>query len=220
MEKEKIYCFDFDGTLTTNDTLIEFIRYAKGNRKFFLGFLLYSPLLVLMKLHLYPNWKAKQLIFKHFFGGMSIEKFNRQCQDFSINSQHLLRQDGVRSIQKATKEGHRVFIISASIDNWVCPFFSNRGLYNVTVLGTQIEVIDGKVTGNFKGYNCYGEEKVHRICQALTRTLTNEQGVSTLSFDRTQYFIEAFGDSRGDKELLAFADKGHYKPFREPYPHK
>ena len=28
--KKKLYCFDFDGTLTTSDTLLEFIRYAKG----------------------------------------------------------------------------------------------------------------------------------------------------------------------------------------------
>lgn len=33
--------------------------------------------------------------------------------------------------------------------------------------------------------------------------------------DRSLYEIEAFGDSRGDKEMLVFADKGHYKPFRE-----
>ena len=216
MPKEKIYCFDFDGTLTTNDTLIEFIRYAKGNRKFIVGFLLYSPLLVLMKLHLYPNWKAKQLVFKHFFGGMVIEDFNQLCQDFAADNLHLLRPEGISLIQKAVNEEHQVFIISASIDNWVQPFFSQIGQKGITVLGTQIEVINGKVTGRFKSNNCYGEEKVHRICQALTHTLTNEQSVSTSSFDRTKYFIEAFGDSRGDKELLAFADKGHYKPFGKP----
>lgn len=32
-----IYAFDFDGTLTTRDTLIEFIRYAKGNASTFWG---------------------------------------------------------------------------------------------------------------------------------------------------------------------------------------
>ena len=56
----RIYAFDFDGTLTTKDTLIEFIRFSKGRVRLFLGFLLFSPLLILMKLHLYPNWKAKQ----------------------------------------------------------------------------------------------------------------------------------------------------------------
>ena len=61
--KKKIYCFDFDGTLTTSDTLLEFIKYAKGTGRFLMVFLMYSPLLVLMKLHLFPNWKAKQQIF-------------------------------------------------------------------------------------------------------------------------------------------------------------
>lgn len=53
--KKKIYCFDFDGTLTTSDTLLEFIKYAKGRGRFLMVFLMYSPLLVLMKLHLYPT---------------------------------------------------------------------------------------------------------------------------------------------------------------------
>ena len=67
----------------------------------------------------------------------------------------------------------------------------------------KFEVEDGKLTGRFKSNNCYGKEKVHRIAEALK------------SFERSEYEIEAFGDSRGDKEMLAFADKGHFKPFRE-----
>ena len=34
-----IHAFDFDGTLTRRDTLIEFIRYVKGNKEFLIGFL-------------------------------------------------------------------------------------------------------------------------------------------------------------------------------------
>ena len=59
----KVYAFDFDGTLTTKDTLLEFIRFAKGRSSFWQGFLRYAHLLVLMKLGLYPNWKAKQQVF-------------------------------------------------------------------------------------------------------------------------------------------------------------
>lgn len=77
----RIYAFDFDGTLTTKDTLIEFIRFSKGRVRLFLGFLLFSPLLILMKLHLYPNWKAKQRVFSWFFKGMSLDSFNRLCVD-------------------------------------------------------------------------------------------------------------------------------------------
>ena len=43
--KKKLYCFDFDGTLTTSDTLLEFIRYAKGTGRFLMVFLMYSPLI-------------------------------------------------------------------------------------------------------------------------------------------------------------------------------
>lgn len=201
--KKKIYCFDFDGTLTTSDTLLEFIKYAKGTSRFLMVFLKYSPLLVLMKLHLYPNWKAKQQIFAHIFAGMRIEKFDALCRGFAEESQHLLRPKGIILMHEALVAGAQVFIVSASIDNWVRPFFDIRNLKGVQVLGTQIEVEDGKLTGNFKSNNCYGKEKVHRIAEALK------------PFERSEYEIEAFGDSRGDKEMLAFADKGHFKPFRE-----
>ena len=201
--KKKLYCFDFDGTLTTSDTLLEFIKYAKGRGRFLMVFLMYSPLLVLMKLHLYPNWKAKQQIFAHLFAGMRIEKFDALCRGFAEESQHLLRPKGITLLHEALVAGAQVFIVSASIDNWVRPFFDIRNLKGVQVLGTQIEVEDGKLTGRFKSNNCYGKEKVHRIAEVLK------------SFERSEYEIEAFGDSRGDKEMLAFADKGHFKPFRE-----
>lgn len=201
--KKKIYCLDFDGTLTTSDTLLEFIKYAKGRGRFLMVFLMYSPLLVLMKLHLYPNWKAKQQIFAHLFAGMRIEKFDALCRGFAEENQHLLRPKGITLVHEALVAGAQVFIVSASIDNWVRPFFDIRNLKGVQVLGTQIEVEDGKLTGNFKSNNCYGKEKVHRIAEVLK------------SFERSEYEIEAFGDSRGDKEMLAFADKGHFKPFRE-----
>ena len=201
--KKKIYCFDFDGTLTTSDTLLEFIKYAKGRGRFLMVFLMYSPLLVLMKLHLYPNWKAKQQIFAHLFAGMRIEKFDTLCRGFAEESQHLLRPKGITLVHEALVAGAQVFIVSASIDNWVRPFFDIRNLKGVQVLGTQIEVEDGNLTGRFKSNNCYGKEKVHRIAEALK------------SFERSEYEIEAFGDSHGDKEMLAFADKGHFKPFRE-----
>ena len=201
--KKKLYCFDFDGTLTTSDTLLEFIKYAKGRGRFLMVFLMYSPLLVLMKLHMYPNWKAKQQIFAHLFAGMRIEKFDALCRGFAEENQHLLRPKGITLMHEALVAGAQVFIVSASIDNWVRPFFDIRNLKGVQVLVTQIEVEDGKLSGNFNSNNCYGKEKVHRIAEALK------------SFERSEYEIEAFGDSRGDKEMLAFADKGHFKPFRE-----
>ena len=186
----KVYAFDFDGTLTTRDTLIAFIRYACGTPRFLFGFLLHAPLLVLMKLRLYSNGKAKQRVFSWFFKGMPIETFDTLCQDFARTHRHLLRPDTVRVLEQALAEGAEVLIVSASIDNWVQPFFPS-----VTVLGTQVEVIDGCLTGRFLTPNCYGQEKVRRIL--------------AIHPDRSSYHLTAYGDSRGDRELLAFADEAH-----------
>ena len=186
----KVYAFDFDGTLTTRDTLIAFIRYACGTPRFLFGFLLHAPLLVLMKLRLYSNGKAKQKVFAHFFKGMTIEAFDTLCQDFARTHRHLLRPDTVRILEQALTERAEVLIVSASIDNWVQPFFPS-----VTILGTQVEVIDGCLTGRFLTPNCYGQEKVRRIL--------------ALYPDRSAYHLTAFGDSRGDRELLTFADEAH-----------
>ena len=191
----QIVAFDFDGTLTTKDTLIEFIRYACGTGAFVKGFLRYAHLLVLMKLGLYPNWKAKQKVFAYFFEGMKIEEFDGLCQRFAKDNQHLLRPKGIEAIQQALAEGAEVLIVSASIDNWVNAFFNT-----LCVVGTQIEIKDGLLTGRFLTKNCYGQEKVNRIL--------------ALYPNRSEYHLTAYGDSRGDKELLAFADESHYKPFR------
>ena len=145
----KIYAFDFDGTLTTKDTLLEFIRFAKGSCRFWLGMLRFVHLLVLMKLGLYPNWKAKQKVFAHFFEGMRLEDFNILCQEFAASSSHLLRPKGIEAINQAVNDGAEVLIVSASIDNWVKPFFDD-----VKVVGTQVEVVDGFLTGRFLTKNC------------------------------------------------------------------
>lgn len=193
-----LHCSDFDGTLTTADSLLLFIRFAHGTTFFIVGFLLHLPLLVLMKFHLYSNSKMKQRIFSFFFKGMSEEKFNALCHDFARQHQHLLRRQGIDTLLKALERGEEVLIVSASIDRWVSPFFSSHPC--LQVIGTQIEVREGRITGRFSSPNCYGAEKVNRI----NATIPN----------RNHYYIIAYGDSRGDKEMLDYADERYYRPFQ------
>lgn len=191
----RVYAFDFDGTLTKKDTFLQFILYVWGFKAFCLGMLKYSPQLVMMKLGKYPNWKVKQKVFSHFFKGMSYQEFAQKGRLFAIDKSHLLRSKGVEMVKKAQKEGAEVLIVSASIDNWVQPFFPK-----VKIVGTQVEVENELLTGQFLTKNCYGQEKVNRILAIYP--------------NRREYKLIAFGDSEGDKELLAFADEAHYKPFR------
>ena len=196
--KEQIYIYDFDGTLTRRDSFPDFIRYAGGGRSLVFGLLLFSPLLVLMKLQLYSNGRAKERLFSYFFQGMSIRVFDDLCAKYGLSRADLLLDAARKAVNEVASNGYRIFIVSASVDRWVLPFF--RDVPNVTVIGTQIEVENGLVTGRFSTPNCYGAEKVRRI-QAL------------LPY-REQYKLIAHGDSRGDKEMLNYADQGYFRPFR------
>lgn len=198
--RTKVYAFDFDGTLTTKDTLIEFIKFACGKGRLYATLALYLPLLVLMKLRLYPNWKAKQRVFAHLFRGMSEADFNATCAAFAAANASLMRPRGLDEIRKALSQGGKVMIISASIDNWVRPFFTEFA-DDIIISCTRIEVRDGSITGKFLTKNCYGEEKVKRIKRAFPY--------------RKSYDLIAFGDSRGDSRMFDYADEHHYKPFRD-----
>jgi phosphoserine phosphatase len=56
----------------------------------------------------------------------------------------------------------------------------------------------GCVTGKLLGSNCWGIEKVARLQDWLQRP-------------RNTYTLYAYGDSRGDLELLAAADHPYYR---------
>ena len=187
--KKRIVCFDFDGTLTTRDTLLLFIRFACGRWAFLWGLMYYAPLLVLMKLRLYHNGKTKQKLFSHFFRGWTIDDFNATCWRFADSYRHILRPQTVEVLRQAQQDSIRVLIVSASIDYWVQPFFPD-----VEVVGTQIEVQNGVLTGRFLTPNCYGPEKVRRVTDIIG--------------ERSSFYITAYGDSRGDREMLQWADEG------------
>lgn len=195
----KVYAFDFDGTLTKKDTFLAFIEYAKGYGKTFWGFFLFSPILILMKLRLFPNWKAKQMVFSWFFKGMNINEFNQICHEFADRNQCIIRTEGWDTIRKALANGEQVIIITASIENWVKPFFKEFG-NQIKVEGTKIDVRINQITGQFLTQNCYGVEKTKRLKEVFPY--------------RQAYELIAFGDSDGDRYLLNEADESHYKPFR------
>ena len=76
--------FDFDGTITKDDSLLKFIRFVVGDGRFVFGLVVLSPILVAYKLKLIPNYKAKQKMLSWFFKGMSKEAFLKVLKVFFI----------------------------------------------------------------------------------------------------------------------------------------
>lgn len=198
MEREKIAVFDFDGTITTRDSLMEFLKFTHGLLRTFWGLFILSPVLVLYKLKVIPNYTAKQVLFSWFYRGWSIKKFDAKCSDFVGKIHQIVNPEAIQVIKQYQAEGIKVVVITASPENWVRPWADVIGLHEV--IGTQIAVdSNNRLTGRFLSKNCYGQEKVNRFLEKYP--------------NRSDYILEAYGDSRGDEELLAFADKGFLKRF-------
>jgi len=198
MKKETIVAFDFDGTITQKDTLIEFIKFTKGHIRLYFGVLVFSPMFIAMKLKMMPNWKVKQLFFSCLYKNIPIEQFTKWCIDFSVIIDRVLYPKAVEAIKLHKKCNDKVIIISASIENWIKPWADKMGID--IILATKIEADEkGFLTGRFLTKNCYGQEKVDRLLEQFPK--------------RNNYKFIAYGDSRGDKELIEFADEGFFKKF-------
>jgi phosphatidylglycerophosphatase C len=196
--KRRIAFFDFDGTITTKDTLLEIIKYQKGVSKFYTGFLLCSPYLVAWKLGLIPNYAAKERVMRFFFSKTPIDEFQRKCDAFATEVlPSLLRPKALEEIKRLQQAGAEVVIVSASPGNWSQQWRKTLGIES---LATRLQVKDSKITGRFDGKNCHGEEKVCRIRDAYELSAYDE--------------IYCYGDSNGDKPMLGLATIAFYRPFR------
>ncbi len=65
-KKDTIAIFDLDGTITSKDTFIAFIKYVNGKLKYYLGILYLSPYIVLFYLKLYTNRELKEMFFSYY----------------------------------------------------------------------------------------------------------------------------------------------------------
>lgn len=195
--QQSIAFFDFDGTITRKDTMIELIKFHKGTAAYFTGLALISPWLVAMKIGVITNQQGKEKLLAHFFKSMPADEFDKICEAFSETVvPKLIRSDALEAIQKHFADGNKVVVVSASAENWVKPWCKKN---NIEVLASILDLADGKITGKLKGINCNEEEKVNRIL---------------LAYDPAMYKnVYAYGDSSGDKKMLEFATHGYYRIF-------
>ncbi len=196
--KKRIAFFDFDGTITTCDTLLEFIKFQKGLFRYWLGFILHSPYIILYKLKIISNNTAKEKIFYYFWKGIPESDFQTDCDHFASEKlPQLLRPKAIQEIQQLKNKGFEVVIVSASPENWIRQWAKN---YDAPVISTRLEIHENHLTGRIAGKNCHGTEKVARIKAVYDTGLFDE--------------IYAYGDTSGDKPMLSLANFQFMKPFR------
>jgi phosphatidylglycerophosphatase C len=187
--------FDFDGTITNKDSLFDFILFSMGKATIITGLLILFPVLILYKLKIISNWKAKESVLSYFFKGWSISSFNEAASKYSNERiPFILRSNAIDRLNYHVLQKDKIVIVSASVEAWLEGWCMQNGF---DLIGTKMEIIDGRITGKLLTRNCNGVEKVSRIKEKY------------LLKDYKK--IYAYGDSGGDMPMLGLADEKYYK---------
>ncbi len=194
---QSLALFDFDGTITTHDTLFELIKFQKGKLRFYQGMCYLSPILILHKLGLLSAQRAKEAVLSFFFKGQLQSVFQHSCDQFILNALPLyLKKEALAKIEEHKLNNDRVIVVSASAYNWIEGWCQTM---NIELIATRLEFKNGFLTGKLNSVNCNSIEKVNRI----------KEYVNLADF----VSISAYGNSNGDKPMLELADKKFYNRF-------
>ncbi len=195
----EIAFFDFDGTITHKDSMLDFIIHTASAGKILGGVFYTLPILLLYKLGLIKNDAAKKMVLKFYYGGMKKEKFDALVRGWaSTRLEGLVRSAAREHLQDLGARGVKIVIVSASLKDLLQDWARARGY---DLLASEFSFSGGVFTGEYIGKNCWGNEKVAKIRS---------------HYDLSKYDkIYAYGDTKGDLPMLALAHEPHYKPFRE-----
>lgn len=189
--------FDFDGTLTAHDSVVPFLRRFTTRRRFAAA-LLPQVMRLLPLAARRDRDELRAVATELVFRGRSASEVRHQAL---AHAKHIaatdLRDDTVARLRWHLANGHLVVIVSASYEDYLRPVAAEWG--GVDVLGTRLEVTDGVCTGRLAGANCRGPEKVRRL----------EAWLSERALVRGSLDVFAYGDSSGDRDMLAWADHPH-----------
>jgi phosphatidylglycerophosphatase C len=198
-ERPSIAAFDVDGTLTTADCVVPFLRRTVGTSTL-VRRMLRTPVSLTRAGVRRDRDALKAASAAATFRGLPIELVQADAQLFAREvHDRLLRPEVVQSLHDHAAAGHTVLLVSASFEVYLRPLAELLGAHDV--LAVRLEVgDDGILTGRLEGPNCRGPEKVVRLHDWLDRHAGGRAAVH----------LTAYGDSRGDRELLADADEAHW----------
>ena len=191
----QVAAFDFDGTLTRSDSVVPFLRRVAGWRKLVVQLARRAPSVIVTAARRDRD-RLKVLATDAAFRGVPQSRVDALALEFGRTiAVRGLRDDVVSRLGWHLEQGHRVVIVSASYEPYVRVV---AGAFGVTdVVATRLAVDGADVcTGELEGANCRAAEKVHRL----------EQWLSQHGLARADVELWAYGDSAGDRELLAYAD--------------
>lgn len=194
-----VAAFDVDGTLTVADCVVPFLRRTAGTTRL-IRRMMRSPVALASAGARRDRDALKAASASAAFAGLTIEGVRADAQLFAHDVySRRLRGEVVERLRAHVDAGDTVLLVSASFEVYLRPLASLLGAHDV--LAARLEVgDDGCLTGRLDGPNCRGAEKVRRLHEWLDEHAGGRSAVH----------LSAYGDSAGDRELLADADEAHW----------
>jgi len=184
--------FDFDGTLTTRDTLIDFTRYMAGPFKFMTGLVVLFPQLLLTLLKIIDKDKMARHFIKYYYRNKNINELEQLAAGYTKKRiPKLMNPDVYSQFRHHKRNNHEIAVVSASPFIWLSIWCKNN---NVDLIATKMVIENDIIKGLLIGNRCNGDEKVRRI----------KEKYEISGYDT----IYAYGNSQGDMPMLQMADKG------------
>jgi HAD superfamily hydrolase (TIGR01490 family) len=187
-----VAAFDFDGTLSTRDNFVPFLRRVFGSAAVANALGAGAVRLGSAGRRSWTRDELKAELLRRLFAGWAATELDQLGREFAdeVVRNHL-RRDAVEQVDWHRTQGHALVIVSASLGTYLRPI-AQRLRFD-TVLCSELEVgADGRCTGRLAGANVRGAEKARRLDEWL---------------DGEPAYVWAYGDSSGDRMLWARADR-------------
>jgi len=190
-----VAAFDFDGTLSPRDNFVPFLRRFAGTPAVARAFGTGALRVAKAGRAQWSRNRMKAELLQQLVGGRDLADLDDTARAFAADViAHHLHAEALDRADWHRRQGHRLVIVSASLAVYLQPIAEH--LRFDAVLATELEVADGRLTGAMQGQNVRGPEKARRLDAWLARALPG-----------TTPFVWAYGDSSGDNELWARADR-------------
>ena len=181
--------FDFDGTLVAGDSLTPFLTRVRGRRTTGLILAASGPAMVTAYRSAGRDG-AKAVLLRRAMAGLVASGVAAKGEIYGRYLAGRVRPTMAARMAWHRSEGHRLVLVSASLSAYLEPFGRAVGIDEV--IATRLEEgPDGRLTGRIYGANVRGPTKAARLTEA---------------FGGQSVELWAYGDSAGDREMLAMAD--------------
>lgn len=187
--------FDFDGTLTTRETMPDFMRQAVTPLRRALGIPVFAPMFAGYKLGLVAGTTIRNAVTAFGFRGEPAVRVRAAGERFATEYiPAVLRPEAMQRIVWHQAQGDKVVVVSGGLDSYLAPWCGQHGL---ELICSVLETRGDRLTGRYRGAQCVGEEKARRVRE---------------HYDLAAYGqCYAYGDTHEDEAMLALAQRKFYR---------